>query len=265
MISDSEIVNMYSSGLSTYRISANTGIPKSTVLKRLRKIGTKMRDLSDRVRRLHFNHAFFSRFSVETCYWAGMLAADGNISATQHPKISLGLKNSDIGHLEKFSKALEFDGRIYRYDRQSSIVLTSDYMAYDLWKMFGIGPKKSLTIQPPDRMPVEFAAHFIRGYIDGDGSFLRTRPQLAILGTESMMTWMRNILIPIGGKEPSVCRKNKIFTVTFGGKFQVVKIAEWLYADSSEAIRLDRKFEIARKYIDVARIESGKMTTCSWR
>ncbi len=44
------MVELYLSGLSTYQIADRTGIPKSTVLKRLKRMETSLRSLSDRVR-----------------------------------------------------------------------------------------------------------------------------------------------------------------------------------------------------------------------
>lgn len=245
---DFTLAAMYENGLSTYVIARETSVPKSTVLKRLRHMGVNLRNLSDRVRKYRFNHGFFSEFSPQPCYWAGLLAADGNVSRHRHPKIRLGLKTEDEPHLVKFAKALEYDGRIYRQPSYSVIVLSSDRMADDLSNKFGIVPNKSLVIRPPTLLSDAMVTHFVRGYIDGDGSFVRTRPQLNIVGTKEMMLWMRDVLADVGGGNPSVCQRGKIFSVVFGGGSQVAKIVAWLYAESSEAIRLDRKFMIAHKH-----------------
>lgn len=43
---------------------------------------------------------------------------------------------------------------------------------------------------------------------------------------------------------------DKIYRLSFGGNKQVIKILNWLYKDSDESIRLDRKYEIYLKYLE---------------
>lgn len=212
------LVELYLAGFSTYAIAEKVGIPKSTVLKQLRRCGTPMRTDSDRVRRHKFNQRFFADFSVNSCYWAGLLAADGCVQhKSHHYQTTLGLKLSDEAHVRKFAAALGFDGKLY-HSHLAAITLSSDSMAQDLSKNFNIVPRKSLILEPPIQMPTEYAAHFIRGYIDGDGCFVSTRPQLTVLGTKAMMSWIREILMTrCSANKPTICDKGRIFSLTYGG------------------------------------------------
>lgn len=241
-----KLIELYNSGLSTYKIAKKVGIPKTRVLKLLWNSNVEMRNCSDRVRKYSFNENFFSTFTPESCYWAGMLAADGCIGKKYHYKICLGLIDKE--HIEKFVRAVGFNGKIYQYKRTSLVVLSSDKMASDLLNNFGIGPCKTFTIKPP-MLPDDMKSHFIRGYVDGDGNYAKSRPQISAIGTKEMITWMRNILSEVSGGKPSVLSKGKMFTFSFGGRIQVYNIVKWLYENSTEEIRLDRKFLIAERYI----------------
>lgn len=104
----------------------------------------------------------------ESLYWAGFLAADGCVQEKNenNKKISIGLKKSDIGHIEKFRKFIGSDTVIREKKHSFDISVSSVKMANDL-RRFGVTPRKSLNYSPPD-----FCLNspdFWRGMIDGDG------------------------------------------------------------------------------------------------
>src|SRR5260370_9394638 len=86
--------------------------------------------------------------NLKNSYWAGFLAAEGNIK-TGRKRISIKLHIKDVAHLEKFRDALEYTGRVYRYERDASIEIACPEIADDLARNFSITPRKSFTLQPP--------------------------------------------------------------------------------------------------------------------
>lgn len=158
---------------------------------------------SETRRRYHLNDDFFSRHeSLLTCYWAGFIAADGNISSRKKANVRIKLKSVDWDHLEKFKRSIESDGNFSKIHQNDysycEFSIFSEKIVNDLaW--FNITPKKSLTLKPPP-LSGPAAMSFIIGYIDGDGCIhLETlknrspRLRLCLIGTEAVLTWVKNI------------------------------------------------------------------------
>lgn len=115
-------------------------------------------------------HAF-DDYSEEACYWAGFIAADGNVDNKN--RIRVMLKYDDLGHLEKFKEFLKSTHTIStntdKYNR-CSFEFTHASMREVLEFNFGICPNKTNILEFPSYMPDKYIVHYIRGYFDGDGS-----------------------------------------------------------------------------------------------
>jgi intein/homing endonuclease len=137
--------------------------------------------------KIDFNESFFETIdSEEKAYWLGFIAADGcilivNKNSNPSYRLSIGLSEKDLNHLEKFKKSIELNHKLYKrenkynYKDQLSIKI-SYHIRIHSKKMFndlldkGITPRKSLTLKPPLNVPEDLIRHWIRGYFDGDGS-----------------------------------------------------------------------------------------------
>lgn len=161
------------------------------------------------------NHNFFSELTEKSMYWAGFLAADGNV-AKDKPRITLALKSSDIDHIEKFKTDLNFAGPIKNFSikdnrenfktglyHKSQIRFTSKQIANNLQSNFNITPNKSKTLKFPNHIKDHpLINHFIRGLIDGDGGiyyrFVQGRNEnvcnVFLCGTEDIVKSVQNIL-----------------------------------------------------------------------
>jgi hypothetical protein len=241
--------SMYESGLSSYAIAGITGVPKPSVLRILKRCGTKMRSRNEAATRYAMDHRFFSVLSEASCYWAGFFAADGCVVPARQgsqaaARVIFGLKRSDEKQVEKFKHAISYTGPLYRGRSIASVTLVSSPMADDLARVFKIVPRKSLILRPPV-LPCDMRSHFIRGYIDGDGCWQASRAQVDIVGTRAMMRWiLRTAKEQVPGiGNPSVLKKGKCFTLSFGGRLQVAALAAWLY-ERAETV-LPRKLAIA--------------------
>lgn len=213
--------------------------------------------------RFTFNHNAFSKINPESSYWAGFLAADGWISSKSN-LIGLELCATDDEHLKKFCR---FIGRQeildYRerkscfnygkpYFRLASVKITNKKIKEDLDKNFNIIPKKTFIIKPPVIDSI-FWPHFIRGYVDGDGSigFRKSSKKIRFhvcSASKDLVDWMAIALGDYCGESLTILTINNLHTIATSGK-KALKIFNKLYENSGAETRLDRKYE---RYLDYA-------------
>ena len=201
-----------------------------------------------------FNKDSFNVFTPEGCYWAGFIAADGNISTG---RLTIMLNSIDIGHINKFCDFMKLQNRNIEEviagcanTNCSRLRLSSVELANSLFINFNIVSNKSLILLPPKEIPEDLIRHYIRGFFDGDGciSWCKSNnsPEFSITtGSYDILNWIKtNIKKNVNVGNPSILkRKNSnCFSLKFGGS-QAYKIMDWLYENTNENIRLDRKFE----------------------
>lgn len=153
------------SGLSRNEIAARFDIPEWKLKKHIatNNWGKKPPTIG--------NLTAFDDYSEQSCYWAGFLAADGNVDSKN--RIRLMLKYDDLSHLEKFKNFLQSTHTIStnteKYNR-CSFEFTNKEMCEVLNFNFGIIPNKTDKLEFPIYIPTKYLVHYIRGYFDGDGS-----------------------------------------------------------------------------------------------
>lgn len=177
----------------------------------LAAIGAQARDRRLRAdrsitnRRSNYNSRFFSEPNPVNSYWAGFLAADGNIRGKTN---QLTFYQADPEAVKGFQLAIEHDGRIRCRVRprttEYSLSLTSAEMVSDLLRNFSITPNKSLTLKPPPSLNQECSLAFVGGLIDGDGSVHQRKNHqtrsgnpfldISLTGTMEILTWANAIL-----------------------------------------------------------------------
>lgn len=208
----------------------------------------------------HVNQNYFEKIDNEwKAYWLGFLYADGCVHIDKGKKkkemIALGLKASDIGHIQRFLDSIQSEApiRIYNTNYGSSkaakVSVCNKKLVQDLIKL-GCVERKSLILTFPsfDIVPKEFVRHFIRGYFDGDGcihiNIERENARLSFNGTEKFLLRLREILIEeLSIPKTEVRRTNsRAFEWTTGNKYTIFKIFNYLYKDAN--IFLERKFKI---------------------
>lgn len=175
-----------------------------SIYKRVRELNLKG-NMSLAKRKYSINENFFSNGDLESCYWAGFIAADGCID-DKNNSIKIRLNSKDEQHLERFKKEINFTGPIKKStlkQKSGNISKISEISLWntiklrqDLLEKFNITPRKSLTLKPPDKLTIEQSLAFIIGYIDGDGciGISNGRLYIRIVGTYSMLAWIRKIL-----------------------------------------------------------------------
>lgn len=188
----------------------------------------------------------------EEAYWLGFLYADGWVSASGN-SIELMLTKKDENHIEKFRKFLNLsniiqqktmvvEGKSYGAVRVS---FKSEVIREQLINL-GCTPRKTFTVKFPteDQVPTHLIRHFIRGYIDGDGSLtLRTDPtttaRFSINGTYDMLT---GIIDAMGWHKTKMRHVGDNYAIAYGGVTNAIKLLIPVYNNSK--IHLERKNKI---------------------
>lgn len=203
-------------------------------------------------RKYIFNENYFESIDTEEkAYWLGFLAADGGINR-RTLKINLNVR--DKKHLEKFAIALnsnltvkEIPGTGYgKGTIMASLEINSIKMVTDLAR-HGIIPNKSLILKPP-MLPSELECHWIRGYLDGDGSIIpqlaNGNAQLSFLGTKEILRWIEYKLTNENNHALYSRRKDNSknsYQLSFSGIISILKYINFIYKDAT--IYLDRKYQ----------------------
>lgn len=144
------------------------------------------------------NNDFFSSLNPLPAYYAGFIAADGNIAKTNRitPSLSIHISNTDLQWLQTFKKKIKTDCIITKCkDGSINIRISSHKIEYDLRTKYNITERKSLTLKHPNITDNNLVVPFIAGVIDGDGCVsiqYPNMPKIIILGTESLMVWIKN-------------------------------------------------------------------------
>lgn len=240
------IVDLYDIGYGTNRIAEIERIHRSTVQYSLKKMGIKLRKTSPHN---HYDVDFFSKYTKESCYWAGFFLADGHVRS-KRDACDLHLSGCDRGHLEKLSKLLKNEGKIEDCkDGSVRITFCGEWFVRDLKKLFGVYPKKSLTCKISENIPDEYYKDFIRGVFDGDGSItIATCPSISFTSSFHVLDFLRfyfseNVGVKLKSKneQAPIQNRGKFGSIHYSGE-NAGKILKWMYDNSEESIRLDRKY-----------------------
>lgn len=201
------------------------------------------------------NNNYFSNKSYEANYWAGFLAADGWIEEDR-ARVGLALKASDIGHLEKFKMAVGAGHEICSFMNGSAfrIRFNSSIMVKDLFTNFNITGTKTFTYTLPLFEDTDLLLEFLRGYIDGDGHLHKTNSNRVALNLCSanihFLEEFKNICETLIDRNitqkiyNNVNKKGSVFAITLN-LADSTDILNLLYKNSTEATRLDRKYQVA--------------------
>lgn len=198
---------------------------------------------------------YFSKInSAEKAYWLGFLYADGCVHTNDN---TVSLNSTDLEQIEKFKQAIGAinhkiavvdDTRFKNAKTIYQFAIRDKQLHQDLIDL-GCIPQKSLSLEKIPNIPRDFTSHFIRGYFDGDGSlhFLNNQRnfRVSFSGTEAFLT---DIKKELEVQQLSIQKTpSKIHMLQICGHKQVLRILSYLYKDSTEETRLDRKYNLYLK------------------
>lgn len=230
--------------LSLTQISKQLHMDRGILAKNLKADGVIVHNYQNEPR---MNQFFFDVIdSEEKAYWLGFLYADGAIGSFNNG-IEVSLKSSDIDHLYKLANSLGFvDKHIYQDEVRCRLNFNNKRIHSKLIEL-GCTPRKSLTLTFPSstQVPSYLIRHFVRGYIDGDGSVMigknhkgeRVKPRLSILGTKDFLT---SLVDSMGWKLNHISHPSGAYQIEWGGNY-VYSYLENIYQNAN--IYLDRKYQ----------------------
>lgn len=217
------------------------------------------------------DHLFFNTLTPASMYWAGFLAADGNIEKNKN-RIKLELSTDDRLHVESFVKYVKTNAPIKDEIRQdyrkgfisgtyyhSSVRFTSAQIVDDL-KQFNIVSAKSLSYTFPDHLREHlFIHHFIRGLIDGDGWIYDNThysKEIGLSGTKETVEYVLQFLKEKLKLETGTIHINNSGVHSFRIKklSDMKKIIEYLY-QGHEDVFLERKHQTAQNILQYQEIK----------
>lgn len=214
---------------------------------------------------------FFATDTENSFYWAGFIAADGNIS--KEKDFNLTLKKDDYQHILKFKTAVGSDAPIIfgkpekmiicgiatTHTGSATIRFRAKKWSEDL-KRFNIVPNKTKTYTIPQTiLKHPLFKHFIRGYFEGDGWFSQSidpksrnsRIAWGLCGNLPVMGDIQNHLIEqlSLSNKPKIYRQKNIYKFQHGKMHDVLLITNYIYGDAT--VFLDRKYTISKLVKDI--------------
>jgi hypothetical protein len=215
---------------------------------------------------------FFSSWSAPMAYVLGYWFADGNIySQPSCGGYTVSIGSKDLAHLELLRETIGL-GRLTRITGSDvfKLVICRKAMYEDLLRLGG-SERKSLTLTWP-HVPDEQLPHFVRGYIDGDGSLSWHRsgtslcPLIEAAGTRPFLSGLTEAVSQLSGIPAPVChhRRNAVCKTAWYG-LRAKCLAIWLYHHHS-GLALERKAALATDFAGwrPRNVHSSKITDEMW-
>lgn len=216
------------------------------------------------MKRLKVNEEYFKLINTnEKAYWLGFLYADGSIIYRKEApdKTVLSLKDKDP--VEFFKKHIESDHKLSEFDifdkrtlktyKRFTIQITNPIFTGHVYNTGLIGKSNYQTQFP--LIERKYISHFLRGLFDGDGHIVFTggigKHNINFLATHPIICYIKDFLT-----DSLNIKTKKIYTkaTNHTGALSYIKICKWddlvklinfLYADSDIEIRLERKYLVA--------------------
>lgn len=249
MIDIEKLLELNSSGLTQKQIATELNVSRTTVQRALRKLNVSTPNYHNS---LKFDDTVFDSIDTEEkAYWLGFLYADGNVSSTIN-NVELSLSTKDIEHLEKYRKFLKNESKVKigkviccgKEFKRCRLAVTSKHFKEQLIKV-GCVPNKSLVLEFPKNIfnNDTLKYHFIRGYVDGDGSITFTQTgklRLDIIGTKEFLLGIKEVFSGFSElKQDKRWKHNTYYINCFSDNAN--KILTKLYKNST--IYLQRKYD----------------------
>lgn len=261
------VCKLYVEGVSVKQLGLKFSIDKRRVLAWAEERNI-LRDKSEigRFRKLD-EHVFDVIDTREKAYWLGYLYAHSYNSGI---KLNISEGAKDIDHLEKLSKFLKTDSIITSIKSEVNdyyiLSINSKYLCAQLSKL-GCTKQKGTIKTYPEWLNAEYDNTFILGMYDGSGSIGFKEKQrewkLSITSTKEICDEVNNKIATntervMGCKKMTVSNKPNSFELACGGNAQIKDILTWLYKDSTDDIRLSRKFN---KYLQLLDQQNSRKAT----
>lgn len=250
-MNEKDIINKYICGMSIRQISEKFGFNRKYISKLLKENSIKIRTSEQTSKKYFVNENFFENIdSEEKAYWLGFIYADGFIESKRkygNQKFGITLSSVDENHLVKLNDCLNSTYPILKYigsgynekGEFSKLLITSQKLVDDL-KSKGVLENKTKILKYPNFLRTDLEPHFIRGYLDGDGSIYYDKSlnsfRVSFTGTKDILNRI-NVFLK---RENKISENKSMYSLNYGGIQNVQEILDILYKDAN--IFLDRKY-----------------------
>jgi len=258
------IIDRYTNGISIKNIANHFGVSESPISNLLKLNNIHIKSDVEKSLKYSCNNNFFCEIDTEEkAYWLGFIYADGYITKkTKHGnrKFGVALSIKDIEHLKKLKSSLKSNHKICVYKSVSGysegleycrLIITSIDIT-DALLTKGVLEEKTNVVNFPSstQVPNDLLRHFIRGYMDGDGSITITKNKvfdIKICGTSELLNGIQSYFTDacedVNFRTLQKRHKDRDvnnYTLQYGGNRQVEKLLDLLYSDAT--VYLDRKY-----------------------
>jgi DNA-binding CsgD family transcriptional regulator len=248
-ISKEQLQLVYCENQSLNKTANILGVSSKTIKRRMIEYGLEYKP---KIRHT-CNENFFSESQKSHLqyYWAGFIAADGNLYKHNYSYVlSIKLATRDIQHLNLFKEDINstapilnsstittFKNRAPKEYFKSTIQITSKKIFNDLMR-FNIVPAKTYIYKPPEFLKTdEYLNSFILGLIDGDGCahINKNTVTVSIVGTKETVSFVRDV---VQQQFPEInCkiykRGNFTYVYEFCGNRHISQFYDWLYSNNN--------------------------------
>lgn len=248
-----EVILLYQSGLGCTRLARHFGVHESSITYFLKRHKVATRG----PRRYDVDEEFFNQLDTEAkAYTIGLWLADG-CNMPQHPAIILQLVDLEL--VEQIKLLLRYEGPIYEalprgFGKLPSFTLRiSSRKLSDALVGHGCGRRKSKHINFPVSLDSSLYRHFIRGYMDGDGTIScgsRGQWYSRIIGCCQMCQQLSLVVkmqLGFGGSFCCVCKSKQLYGFGVYGHRQLKSYLDWLYDGATVYLR--RKFAKYQEFL----------------
>jgi len=261
-------LELYATGLGIRRIAASLNLARTSVANWLRVAGVMRTKKEAMGIRLGQNHLRWGRLTPERAWLVGLIYGDGGITKTGG-KVSLTCENADLDILVKVQNILGIGGKIAQRPGCRRIDICSVKFVAMLKDVYGLDSDKCAHLRWP-AMPERFLPHFIRGLLDSDGAwYCRTGRQseqivfsYCSISCEFVESLASHVCayVDLVPRVPRISktRSNQLIdgrivnsraqAILAFSHLDAVALGQWLYANSTDGMRGERKFEFWRQH-----------------
>jgi DNA invertase Pin-like site-specific DNA recombinase len=191
----------------------------------------------------------------DKAYILGLLWSDG-CNSVDIGKITLQLQERDKQILEDISTLVSSDMPLWflnlndknpNWSNTYTLTMRSKHMS-DLLASYGMVQRKSLVLKFPEWLSKSLYPHFIRGYMDGDGSIYYSQQnkvlRINMIGTKHFLDVVQNMCLEIDVKT-SLYHKDghneATYTLYTTSNAGALKFLQWIYNGAN--LKLQRKYD----------------------
>ena len=256
MINDHEIIKLYQEGSSLNELSKRANLSVYKIKKILQTNDIKIRTrfeqtvLTNQKRAFPVNHNYFDILNNENTYYLGFIAADGCVSSGKRNDIKIGLSSIDEDWLIKFKENIKSERPLRHYTTGKGFQVTELHFSSlkiktELAK-YSIVPNKTEKGITMDSIPQEYKLSWIKGFFDGDGSFVynKNTKQCMIKFTSHTKNILEEINLFFQNKGNIYIKENN-YSLEFSTLSSLAIMEKFYKINTPCLVRKKEKYELA--------------------